>query len=89
MSYDTVLARLPHTRLRTANVKQIADTAFCGSDDDLDETEEMAELRAEHRRLTRQAQQSKARAQELYERTALNNKVTVEWSTQRRQGATA
>ena len=50
----------------------------------------MKELRAEHRRLARQAQRSKSRAQELYARTALNNKVSVEWPTQqRRQGAEA
>jgi hypothetical protein len=63
---------------------------FPGSDDDLGETEEMKELRAEHRRLARQAHRSKSRAQELYARTVLYNKVSVEWPTQQqRQGAEA
>lgn len=56
--------------------------------DDLGETEAMAELRAEHRKLTRQAQRSKSRAQELYERTALYNKISIEFpNAQRRQEA--
>jgi hypothetical protein len=58
--------------------------------DDLGETEAVAELRAEHRRLTRQAQRSKSRAQELYERTALYNKAPIEFpNAQRRQEAEA
>jgi hypothetical protein len=83
---------LVHRTCRSAKVETLGliIVNFSDSDDDLGETEEMMELRAEHRRLARQAQRSKSRAQELYARTALYNKVSVEWPTQqRRQGAQA
>ena len=55
------------------------------SEDELGDDDEMLELKAEHRRLQKQSARSKAKAQELYERTALYNKVTVEWPNQQQR----